>query len=244
MTKHHPEAQELALYVSRDLSAWRRVVVGRHVAGCSVCRHEVVLLREAGRAFAEEVEALPGGMSWERLAADMRANIRLGLEAGECVGDSPSSSAADAAVIEEGRPASWYSGWNPAAWWNSSRLGDLVQVEASAGLWAATGAAAVVLFAAGIFWWQRGEAAAGAEQLAAASYPAAAAASEAKQDGEVVFRTVSDGIVVERAGRSLTLAHGGRSATALTVSLNGSMNAKYVDDDDTGQVTIHHVYAE
>jgi hypothetical protein len=58
-----------------------------------------------------------------------------------------------------------------------------------------------------------------------------------------VFRTVTDGLQVERGGRSLTLAHTGRAATALTVSLNGSMTAKYVDDD-TGQVTIHHVYAE
>lgn len=239
--KKHPEAQELALYISRDLSAWRRVMVGRHVAGCPDCRREVMWLRESGQAFAAEVDALPAGMSWDRLSADMRANIRLGLEAGECVGDTASSSADAAVSIEESRPASWYSGWNPVAWWNNSRLGDLVQVEASAGAWAGAGAAAVVLLAAGIFWWQRGEAEVTVQTAAQA---AMAPATDGKQDGEIVFRTVSDGIVVERAGRSLTLAHAGRSATALTVSLNGSMNAKYLDDDDTGQVTIHHVYAE
>lgn len=250
MKKNHPEQQELALFISRDLSAWRRLIVGRHVAGCAACRREAVWLREASEAFKLETDALPPGVSWDQLAGEMRANIRLGLEAGACVGAATGDEEADliggsgggvGSAEESARPASWYSGWNPAGWWNNSRFGGWIQVEPTTAVWAASAAMAVLLVSSGIYWWQRGEAGSGGglplREIAAGGGPAA------ENGSDVVFRTTSDGIVVERAGRSLTLAHSGRSATALTVSLNGSMNAKYVDDD-TNQVTIHHVYAE
>jgi hypothetical protein len=228
----HPEAQELALFVSRDLSVWRNFAVRRHVAACAHCRREAVLLGNASSAFASEVDAIPGGAAaWDRLAAEMRANIRLGLEAGECVGEAMVSEPEEAA-----RPVGWYAGWNPGRRWNSSRMGEWLHLDAT---WmrVVTAGAAVVLVSTGIWWWQRGE------NSAMTEYPAAVASLDSR-DGEVVFKTVADGLVVERSGgRSLTLAHTGRAATALTVSLTGSMTAKYVDDD-TGQVTIHHVYAE
>ncbi len=235
----HPEAQELALYVSRDLSAWRNFAVGRHVSVCPSCRREVALLGNAASAFATEVELIPGGSAgWDRLAAEMRANIRLGLEAGECVGDSLLP---DAEFIEEApHPVSWYAGWNPARWWNISRLGEWLHLDATA-MRVASAGAAVVLVSAGIWWWQHGER---NDYFTVDSLTPAASVMTAQDGGEVVFKTVSDGLVVERSGgRSLTLAHTGHAATALTVSLNGSMTARYVDDD-TNQVTIHHVYAE
>ena len=235
----HPEARELALFVSRDLSAWRNFAVGHHVAVCTACRREVAWLGEAASAFAAEVDAMPGGEVWDRLAADMRANIRLGLEAGECVSDGLLSEAEPAE--EPARPVGWYAGWNPARLWNSSRLGEWLPLDAT---WmrVVSASAAVVLISTGIWWWQRGE----SDPLRAyfSGDPAPVAASIQEPDGDVVFRTVADGLVVERgSGRSLTLAHTGRAATALTVSLNGSMTARYVDDD-AAQVTIHHVYAE
>jgi hypothetical protein len=58
-------------------------MTGRHIARCEECRAEV----EAYRGVREilpvlaEVPELP----WNRMAAEMRANIRLGLAAGECV---------------------------------------------------------------------------------------------------------------------------------------------------------------
>jgi hypothetical protein len=232
----HPEAHELALFVSRDLSAWRNFAVGRHMAACGSCRREVALLVKASSAFASEVEMIPGGAAgWDRLATEMRANIRLGLEAGECIGDALHS---DKDMADE-RPAGWYAGWNPARWWNSSRLGEWLQLDAN---WVrvVSASAAVVLVSTGIWWWQHEEATPMSSYFR--SEPVVAV-EETAPEGDVVFRTVIDGLQVERGGRSLTLAHTGRAATALTVSLNGSMTAKYVDDD-TGQVTIHHVYAE
>ena len=84
----HPSEQDLALHAGRDLgmlSAWR---VGRHVARCGQCRQSV----EAYAAFGPDSPKwceLPADLDWERLAREMKANIRLGLEAGECVGPAP-----------------------------------------------------------------------------------------------------------------------------------------------------------
>lgn len=223
----HPEARELALFVSRDLSAWRNFTVGRHLDGCTACRREVAWLGQATSAFAAEVNAIPAGEAWDRMAADMRANIRLGLEAGECVSDGLLSEAEP--VDEPARPAGWYAGWNPGEWLPLDATWMRV-VSASA---------ALLLISTGIWWWQRGE----SSSEFVAPQPSAVAAVESG-GGDVVFKTTADGLVVERSGgRSLTLGYSGRAATALTVSLNGSMNAKYLDDE-TGQVTIHHVYAE
>ena len=193
------------------------------------------MLGHASSAFASEVELIPGGAAgWDRLAAEMRANIRLGLEAGECVGEV--EGLADHEMVEEPqRPKGWYAGWN------ASRLTEWLHLD-SHWVRVAPAAAALLLVSGGIWWWQRGE----TDPLRSyfSSDPAPAAASIQEPDGDVVFRTVADGLVVERgSGRSLTLAHTGRAATALTVSLNGSMTARYVDDD-AAQVTIHHVYAE
>jgi anti-sigma factor RsiW len=82
MTKHPSEA-ELALFAGGDLGTWQRWRVERHVRACAACRREV-------SEFSELRAAVPGMMelpeiSWTKLAVEMKANIRLGLEAGECV---------------------------------------------------------------------------------------------------------------------------------------------------------------
>ena len=61
---------------------------------------------------------------------------------------------------------------------------------------------------------------------------------------ELVLRATMGGVEMRRADRALTLTYAG-SGTAATVSVagEGSVNARYVDDE-SGQVTIHHVYAE
>ena len=79
----HPSEADLALLAGGDLRGWRRWSVARHVAGCGQCQREVAefsSLREEVHVMAEMPE-----VSWSSLAAEMRANIRLGLEAGECV---------------------------------------------------------------------------------------------------------------------------------------------------------------
>src|SRR5205809_5119674 len=80
----HPVEADLALFAGRDLnflSEWR---VGRHVSRCGQCRATVEAF-EALRSETATLGELPSDIAWNRLASEMKANIRLGLAAGECV---------------------------------------------------------------------------------------------------------------------------------------------------------------
>jgi hypothetical protein len=79
----HPSQEILALHAGGDLGWMARWKTARHLASCEHCTAEV-------DAFAELRETLPElnqmpEVPWNRMAAEMRANIRLGLAAGECV---------------------------------------------------------------------------------------------------------------------------------------------------------------
>jgi hypothetical protein len=79
----HPDQATLALQAGADLGFFARWKVERHLAVCDRCRDEVdafSALREVSGELAEIPE-----VPWNRLAAEMKANIRLGLAAGECV---------------------------------------------------------------------------------------------------------------------------------------------------------------
>ncbi len=85
----HPTVAILALHAGGDLGTISRWRTERHLARCERCREEV-------EAFAGTLEILPEleevpELPWNRLAAEMKANIRLGLAAGECVkpGETP-----------------------------------------------------------------------------------------------------------------------------------------------------------
>jgi hypothetical protein len=85
----HPTQSDLALYAGQDLGWFSRRRVARHLAGCRECRDEVQAFAEVSGSLADLSE-LPA-ISWNRLASEMKANIRLGLSAGECVrSDAPS----------------------------------------------------------------------------------------------------------------------------------------------------------
>lgn len=79
----HLTQETLALHAGGDLAwmaAWR---ARRHLKQCDQCRAEVA-------AFSGMREVLPDlseipEVAWNRLASEMKANIRLGLAAGECV---------------------------------------------------------------------------------------------------------------------------------------------------------------
>ncbi|HYP05414.1 MAG TPA: hypothetical protein VER03_04195 [Bryobacteraceae bacterium] len=85
----HPGEQELSLYSRGDLgvlSMWR---VGLHLRSCMDCAREVAETEAAVAALRVESAKMPERLNWDRLAAEMTANIHLGLEAGECVGPAP-----------------------------------------------------------------------------------------------------------------------------------------------------------
>jgi anti-sigma factor RsiW len=86
----HPSEAVLALFAGGELGNWRRWSVRRHVAACPECRREVSdfsALREEVSAMSQlpDISSHQPNISWTKMAAEMRANIRLGLEAGECV---------------------------------------------------------------------------------------------------------------------------------------------------------------
>jgi len=80
----HPNEGTLALYAGGDLGFVAGWLTGRHLAKCDRCRDSVAGFTELREVLPElaEIPEVP----WNRLAAEMRANIRLGLAAGECVG--------------------------------------------------------------------------------------------------------------------------------------------------------------
>jgi hypothetical protein len=84
MTRHVTET-ELALYATGDLPFWRSALVRFHVRRCDQCRGLVEALRADRQELRRSADDMPSGVDWDRLAAEMTANIRVGLAAGECV---------------------------------------------------------------------------------------------------------------------------------------------------------------
>ncbi|MBZ5672926.1 MAG: hypothetical protein LAP61_01640 [Acidobacteriia bacterium] len=88
MSRHVMET-ELALYATGDLPFWRGTLVKFHVRRCDECRSLVEALRMDRQELRRSADDMPAEISsnfdWDQLAAEMTANIRVGLAAGECV---------------------------------------------------------------------------------------------------------------------------------------------------------------
>jgi hypothetical protein len=65
------------------LGAFARWRTARHVSRCEECRQEIAAYEQM-RSILPDLSETPE-IQWNRLAAEMTANIRLGLAAGECV---------------------------------------------------------------------------------------------------------------------------------------------------------------
>jgi hypothetical protein len=92
----------LALFAGGDLAFWSRWRVRSHLSGCDSCRLEVENFVEAKANLRSALGEMPEDVEWNRLAAEMAANIHLGLEAGECVSS-----------VHRPSPAQ-LTGWKPA----------------------------------------------------------------------------------------------------------------------------------
>jgi hypothetical protein len=79
----HPNQAALALHAGGDLGAVGRWRIERHLSGCEQCRSEIAEYQRIRSVMPDLAEPLE--IHWNRLAAEMKANIRLGLAAGECV---------------------------------------------------------------------------------------------------------------------------------------------------------------
>ncbi len=81
----HPSETSLALHAGGDLGVWARWRISRHAVLCAGCRTRIEDFRSAREQLREELAELPPELNWGRLAGEMKANIHLGLAAGECV---------------------------------------------------------------------------------------------------------------------------------------------------------------
>ena len=81
----HLSESALALLAGGDLGWLAGKRAAWHAGRCERCRAEVDRFR-AAREVSTDLAELPPDLSWNRMEAEMKANIRLGLAAGECVG--------------------------------------------------------------------------------------------------------------------------------------------------------------
>jgi len=79
----HPNQEILALHAGGDLGRIARWRTERHLARCADCSEEVARFGQLRQDLPRLADAPE--LHWSRLAAEMKANIRLGLAAGECV---------------------------------------------------------------------------------------------------------------------------------------------------------------
>lgn len=195
----HPSIDKLALYAGGEAQWWTRSTMQRHVTACAQCREEVALFREAAGAVRLETAEMPAGVHWDRLAAEMRANVRLGIEASDAI-----SAYGTKLAINPVQGMSW-------------RMAAL-----TTGL--------VLLLSIG-YW-----------------------LSAAKKSDRMAAMRGPDPIVVEASDRGVGISDGSKGmelqgpktnhrAALVTVSTTGSAGARYVDEE-TGQVTVNHVYLE
>src|ERR1700733_14583340 len=91
----HPGPAQLALFSGGDLGRWERWRIARHVGHCAQCRAEVHDLQDARSQLRQlslgvdglpnGAAGLPNGLNWDRIAEEMKGNIRVGLAAGEAI---------------------------------------------------------------------------------------------------------------------------------------------------------------
>jgi anti-sigma factor RsiW len=136
----HLTETDVALYAAGDLPLWRRPLTRLHASGCAACTERIAAYRSDQEFVRRMAAELPCGLNWDRLAAEMTANIRVGLEAGEC-------------VARRTQPRTLSTGWRVAAasagfaallvsaWWlnmpasQTASLGRAVKKIAQASPW-------------------------------------------------------------------------------------------------------------
>jgi hypothetical protein len=233
MSRHIPEAH-LALFITGDLGMWKYVQINLHIAGCEVCRARIEAYRMSRQRLKQAAAELPEGTDWDRLAAEMTANIRVGLAAGECV-----ARVSNSPWKAVGRKA---SGWKTAGWTTSGWKNMAAWSAIAAGV-------ALVLSAA----WALNLPASDGDTLArvmhslfqggAQGRSGAARSSSSVEDRGPVVEASAEGVELRRNGIAVSIPQAASRPVAITVSAPGSASARYVDDD-TGQMTISSVYVQ
>jgi hypothetical protein len=209
-TRHIAEA-DVALYATRDMPLWRQPLMRLHVARCAACGSRIAAYRSDRESIRRMAAEMPPGLRWDRLAAEMAANIRVGLEAGECV-----ARRREHRTLPTGwRVAAAVAGFTMlliSAWWlnmpasQSASLGRAMKKIAQVRPWRGAGIAAL-------------------------------------EDRGPLVEVSAAGIQLRENGGALGVSQGMARPISVTLSVQGSARARYLDLD-TGQITITSVYAQ
>ena len=211
----HPSEIQLALFAGGDLAGyWERWRVVRHIAQCPDCQAEVNGLRDASEQVRNVSAELPKDVNWNRLAAEITGNIRVGLAAGEAIArfDKPAA-----------RPLRL--GWNAA----------LVLSCATAVF--------LVAFWISLPQPQAEHLAAALKRIRTERIGSVVRTPAASQD-DVVLEATSSSIEVKENGRTMSLTHPHSDGATVSVSLQGSAGVRYVDADSGQVTTNKVYYAE
>ena len=208
----HPNQATLALHAGGDLGLWGRWNTQRHLSKCGLCRDEAAAFAGV-REILPELAEIPE-VPWNRLAAEMRANIRLGLAAGECV-RAGAANVLQADVLQ----ADVLQG--DAFWGAGGESGRETPLF--------TGARAALAFA-------------GIVVMVVTGLMLTQPSPVAGKEGPLVQAT-EDGIQIRAGGQAFRLMNVGAKAVTYSASADGSMGARYVDPE-TGYVTINNVYVQ
>ena len=100
----HAKETDLALFASGDASLWQRLRLRMHLGRCAQCREVAAAYQADREGLKQEASRMPPGVDWEHLAAEMTANIRVGLEAGECAQLAVEGRQLDIEVVEHAQP--------------------------------------------------------------------------------------------------------------------------------------------
>lgn len=182
----HPTEAALSLYAGGECGVFDRIRVALHLRSCERCRAEVESFRDSRDWFQTAASEIPGDVDWDRLATEMRANVHVGLAAGEAVA-SPAPER------------------NPLGWRTAAALASITVVVVGG-------------------WWLH-------------------VPRPAPQPDDVVLAATPTGIELKEEGGALTMLHSDSDMAVVSVSAEGSMTARFLDEE-TGQVTINHVYVE
>ncbi|MGH9645686.1 MAG: hypothetical protein ACRD4E_02615, partial [Bryobacteraceae bacterium] len=96
-------------------SALVHLRVRLHVRRCEECHSLLEALRTDRQELRRSADDMPSGLDWDQLAAEMTANIRVGLAAGECV--TPREPKAAAMSWRPGAIAAGLVVLLAGAWW-------------------------------------------------------------------------------------------------------------------------------
>jgi anti-sigma factor RsiW len=233
----HPVETQLALYTGGELGIAERWSVRRHLTKCPQCRRDVAAFTEQRRKIENLKAELPPELNWNRLADEMAGNIRVGLAAGEAIAGFDRRSPL-ANGMADGMPDSrpslfrWNGAWALAAaaavftvafWLNlpgrqaENLLASLrrIRVERIGTLFGPTGTGLA------------------ANRATAGNY--------VNNDDVIVEASWSSVQVPEKGGGSLSMLYPRSDGLTISVSMQGSARASYINPD-TLQATINSVY--